>query len=283
MAFLWHISLLGEFRVQNGAEEPLHFDTRQTTALLAYLSFYGHRAHSREILAEHLWPDEDVNATRARLRTALWAIRRLLEPRSMSGTVLNSSRSDVQLLAHAFTTDVANFEQAIEKAEKAKDPVIYTTLLNEALELYNGELLPGFYENWIPTERERLATLYRKHLLKAAINSRDLNNLSLALEFARKATTSDPYWEEAHQILIDLYIRGGQQVEAIRHYQEFERMLRKEMGLKPSDAIRNQIAHIQTSKSPTASSQTWNSSLPVINLFALEPEGGSVPDRKSVV
>src|SRR4051794_14589660 len=80
MGMIWRVKLLGELSVQRGEDTPARFDTRQTAALLAYLAYYRDRAHSREVVAEQLWPDEESEATRSRLRTAIWALRRVLEP-----------------------------------------------------------------------------------------------------------------------------------------------------------------------------------------------------------
>src|SRR5690348_6620829 len=76
----WRIVLLGGLGAERDEHVVTHFETRKAGALLAYLAFYADRAHPREVLAELLWPDEDPDATRARLRQALAALRRALEP-----------------------------------------------------------------------------------------------------------------------------------------------------------------------------------------------------------
>src|SRR5438094_807818 len=75
------IELLGDLRVRRGDRVITHFETRKTAALLAYLAYHLHRSHPREVLAEILWPEEDPEATRARLRQALAALRRAIEVR----------------------------------------------------------------------------------------------------------------------------------------------------------------------------------------------------------
>src|SRR5438105_14754464 len=76
----WRIALLGGLSAERVGHVVTHFETRKAGALLAYLAFYADRGHPREVLAELLWPDEDPDATRARLRQALAALRRALEP-----------------------------------------------------------------------------------------------------------------------------------------------------------------------------------------------------------
>src|SRR5262245_32928970 len=119
MRMPWRIKLFGGLVAQRGQEAPVRFETRQTAALLAYLAFHPNRTHSREILAEQLWPEEDAEATRSRLRTALWALRRILEPEETpAGSVLVAERTEVGLVPDSFTTDTVEFEQALQTAKQ---------------------------------------------------------------------------------------------------------------------------------------------------------------------
>src|SRR5690242_15744941 len=52
----WRIEMLGGLRVLRGDRAISHFTTRKAGALLAYLAFYHQDSHSREYLAEWLWP-----------------------------------------------------------------------------------------------------------------------------------------------------------------------------------------------------------------------------------
>src|SRR5207237_1346221 len=72
------IELLGGLRVRRGDRVVTQFETRKTAALLAYLAYFPGRSHLREALAEVVWPEEDPEATRARLRQSLGTLRRVL-------------------------------------------------------------------------------------------------------------------------------------------------------------------------------------------------------------
>src|SRR5687768_6464890 len=76
----WRIELLGGLRAMQGDREVSRFRTHKTAALLAYLAYHGHRAHSRDELVDVLWPDDELEAGRSRLRVALSSLRRQLEP-----------------------------------------------------------------------------------------------------------------------------------------------------------------------------------------------------------
>src|SRR5512137_2079287 len=67
---------LGHPRIELNAE-PVHLDTRKTTALLVHLSMTDHPV-SRERLAALLWPDFDQVRAPANLRRSLATLRAAL-------------------------------------------------------------------------------------------------------------------------------------------------------------------------------------------------------------
>ncbi|HZT42939.1 MAG TPA: tetratricopeptide repeat protein [Chthonomonadaceae bacterium] len=139
------------------------FSTQKTASLLAYLAYFRHQRHPREVLIEMLWPDCDLDAGRNRLSTALWALRRILEPPGIpAGTVLQASHFDVGLNVSAVTTDVAEFLAVFHCAARSKNPSERRNHLLRAVDLYRGELLPGFYEDWALTAQRHLADLFEQ-------------------------------------------------------------------------------------------------------------------------
>src|SRR5262245_14175720 len=67
------VELFGRLTARLGDVTLTHFETRKTAALLALLALRPQRTHPRDELAEQLWPEEDWDATRNRLRQALAA------------------------------------------------------------------------------------------------------------------------------------------------------------------------------------------------------------------
>jgi DNA-binding SARP family transcriptional activator len=158
MATAWRIDLLGGLRVQCGERGVTRFPTQKTGGLLAYLAYYDRHPHPREALIEQLWPEIDLDAARASLRVALSSLRHLLDPPGApDGTLLIASRAALSLDPSAFTTDIAEFEAALQAAARIDRAVERAGLLSRAIDLYRGELLPGHRGDWILTERQHLA------------------------------------------------------------------------------------------------------------------------------
>nr|WP_246385334.1 AAA family ATPase [Armatimonas rosea] len=130
--------------------EVRRFRSQRVAALLAYLCLHLGRDCPREELAEALWPDEDPQVTANRLRVSLTSLRHQLElPGMAPGSVLDATRAGyVRLRSESVWCDVAAFEKALKQGNPA-----------EAAQLACGALLPGFYDEWILMERERLEAL----------------------------------------------------------------------------------------------------------------------------
>ena len=150
----WHLSLLGGVRLQDAATLHTRFATRAITALLARLALWPQRVHAREELIELLWPGVDPATGRRRLRQALSLLRAVLEPPNGAALpVLQADRLSVRVLPGTVACDVHHFEAQCRAAQR-----------EPALASYAGELMPGFYDEWIHAERSRLASLHERLL-----------------------------------------------------------------------------------------------------------------------
>ena len=147
---VWRIELLGGLRAVSGATVLNQFGSRKIAALLARLALEPQRVHSREELIDLLWPQADVATGRNRLRHALSTLRRLLQPPG-AGDVLLADRAGVRLNPQAVACDALEFVQHAAAAQSAR-----------ARQLYRGELLPGFYDDWIQDERLRLHAMFER-------------------------------------------------------------------------------------------------------------------------
>jgi WD40 repeat protein/DNA-binding SARP family transcriptional activator len=148
------IRLLGQFDVQlNG--EPVQIPSRPAQALLAYLALSAGTGHRREQLAGLFWPDSAEANARSNLRHALWRLRQALAP---GGEYLLADD-----LGIAFDTTAAFWlDTAVLNRKLPEQPALDDLLA--AVSVYEGELLPGFYDEWAIRERERLEAVHDKKM-----------------------------------------------------------------------------------------------------------------------
>lgn len=148
-AGVWQVRVLGGLEARNGDVVLTHFVSHAIGALLARLALHPQRSHPREELVELLWPGVALDVGRNRLRNAISSLKRLLEPPGVvPGSVLAADRQSVKLAPMATRCDALEFERCVREHRA-----------DEARALYQGELLPGFYDDWVQEERSRLAAL----------------------------------------------------------------------------------------------------------------------------
>jgi len=232
------IVLLGGLRFERGETVVDRFRSQKFGVLLAYLALFPRRVHTREELADLLWPDAELEAGRTNLRTGLSSLRRQLEPPGVPfGSVLVTDGRTTIKLANV-ETDVAKFDRL---CSAAAHPSVTSEervrLLTEAVQVYGGPLMPGCYETWALAERDRLAGMYLNALRGLSDHHESRGEWTEALDFARRAAAVDPLSEDAHADILRLLMLSGQQGAAQRYWKDLEQLFEKELGMSPSPEL----------------------------------------------
>lgn len=180
-----------------------------------------------------LWPQVELEAGRNSLNVALSRIRQRLEGKQL----LRTERYQLQLDPQALKTDVAEFDGALQRARKLtpQDPR-HREQLERALAAYQGPLLPTFDEPWVLGERQRLQEAFLETLNQLALLQAGERRWDDAIASCRQALQHDPLREETHQTLLRVYQAAGRVTAARTHFQELERLLRRELNIAPTEA-----------------------------------------------
>jgi DNA-binding SARP family transcriptional activator/predicted ATPase len=221
------IFLLGQFKLQ-ADDQRIELPSRPAQSLLAYLALNAGVTHRREKLAALLWPDATENNARGYLRQALWRIRKSLESGSLSGEDFLQI-SDISITfddQSDFWLDAASI---LETAES-----ISINGLTNTLSLYRGELLPGFYDEWVILERERLESAYHQKmnlLLERLIQSERWDQ---AAEWSEQWIRLGYAPEAAFRSLMQAHAGLGDQGMVTATYKRCVESLKRELSLDPS-------------------------------------------------
>ena len=289
MNYTCRIELLGGLCLEQGGQTITRFRTHKTAELLAYLAYFRERAHPREVLIDLFWPENDVDAGRHSLSMALSALRPQLEPpgTAADGSVLVADRHSVGLNPAIVVTDVMEFESALDSSKCAAG-VGQIAFLASAVDLYRGELLSGYYGDWIFPEQQRLEELCSQALRQLVSGLEQAGESDRALQYALRSVSVNRLREEAHQEVIRLYNSVGRPTAALRQYRELERILQQELECAPSENTLALLPAIgPNSQEPERSNQTVQSTemasgmppppnLPPIRSVQLEPVGGAI-------
>jgi predicted ATPase/DNA-binding SARP family transcriptional activator len=215
-------------------------------SLFAYLVTYRNRPHTRDLLAGTFWPDLPDATARRRLSNALWQIRRAFQFVPGAGcqkepeeawsltAVLVTEGDTVQLSPDLpFWLDKEEFEQQVTGSQQQKFGLAVDGLLYAA-ELYKGEFLAGYYDDWVVVERERLQGMLLEVLGRLVVGYKGQGELEPALRFARRLAAEEPWQERAHREVMQLCHLLGEDAEALKQFEICRRSLARELGVEPS-------------------------------------------------
>jgi len=234
----WRIELFGGLRAIGDAREIARFQTRKTGLLLAYLAYNLKEDHSRDDLIELFWPDSEWDRGSQSLSQALTSLRKQLEPPGVPpSTFLIAPRRFARLNPSSITTDVAEFLSLIENAKSTNDTDERFRILIRAVEIYHGGFLPGSYDDWVLVARERLLVFYLQALSQIVLRLEERGSYQDALDFGLRAISAAPDSEEAHYDLMRLYLKLGRPHDAQDQYRRLSRILRRDLGVRPSREI----------------------------------------------
>jgi DNA-binding SARP family transcriptional activator len=233
------VSLFGKVGVRHDDRPGELKLTPVIQGLLAYLLLNSRYPQSRDVLAEQFWGEYSQERARGCLKTALWRLRRLLEPEDTpSGAyLLTTSRGDIGFnhdSPHWF--DVETFLQQVTPAlsrPAQEGRHVDATACSQALSLYTGDLLEGFYDNWAIHQRERLRIIYLNTLTWLVHYHEKECEFEKSLSYARKILEIDPLQEEIHRKAMRLYTKLGLRPQAIQQFEMCQAVLMRELGIAP--------------------------------------------------
>jgi predicted ATPase len=219
--------LLGGFELR-WRDQPIRaLGSGRLRSLLAYFLLHPGTSHRRAALASLLWPDSDEAQARTNLRKRLLELRRAIP---FFADLLHEEGDVLVWAEHpGVWVDAVEFGRLAKTARTASD-------LEQAVELYRGELLPGCLDEWVLRERERLQQTYLG-LLERLVHARQSEGaVPAALYYARLLVREDPLQESSYRLLMRLYASAGDRAAALRVYRLCAEVLRRELGVDPSSA-----------------------------------------------
>lgn len=215
-----------DLRAADGAHIQSVSRQPKRTAVLIYLAANGPVFHRRDRLLALFWPESDEERARGALTQQIFHLRQALG----KDVIVNRGDDEVGLAEGAVWCDARAFDEAFKAGHYA-----------EALELYQGELLPGFmiddapdFDRWLEEERARYRTQAVSACLSLSQEAERSGDMQAALAHARRAVSLEPYSEPSRQRLIQLLDQSGDRAAALRAFEELRELLRTELDADPS-------------------------------------------------
>jgi DNA-binding SARP family transcriptional activator len=221
------VSMLGAFAFRvDGRDVQLPRAAERVVAFLAL----QRRPVPRHRVAGVLWPDVPEERSLGSLRSALWRLRQLAEELVVVGDVQLRLAADTEL-----DTDVLSDQSHRLVGDRELD--IGAVDVSQ----FGSELLPGWYDDWVVFERERLRQL-SLHGLEALSRRQSAGGRHAdAVESAWRAISLEPLRESAHATLVHAHLAEGNVCEAVRRYRALAELLRAELGIEPGAELTDRI------------------------------------------
>jgi DNA-binding SARP family transcriptional activator len=234
------ISLFGKFDARYGEQVVAGLGVCKLQEVLCYLLLHRDRPHPRETLADLLWGKTTTAQSRRYLRKALWQLHAALDSQCnpSDGCLLLTEPDWVQVNPEAnLWLDVAVFEQAYRLAQdvpgRELDPQLVHTLQG-AVDLYRGDLLEGWYQDWCLYERERLQHLYLIMLDKLMGHCEAQHDCETGLTYGALILRYDRARERTHRRMMRLHYLSRNRTAALRQYERCVAALHEELDVGPS-------------------------------------------------
>jgi predicted ATPase/DNA-binding SARP family transcriptional activator len=222
------VRLIGAFEIRYD-HRLITLSSRSAQSLFSYLILTAGTAHRREKLAGMFWPDGSDEKARTYLRQALWLIRKSFSPFTKVDYIISDDINICFNLSAAYQLDVQNIKNLTEASPIDE--------MMAVLSSYQGDLLPGFYDDWVMQEREQLQVSYEQKM------SRLLQSLEIEkrwpeiIDWSERWITFAQGPESAFRYLMVAYDGLGDRTKVASTYRRCVQVLR-ELDLEPSEQTR---------------------------------------------
>ncbi len=233
------VRLIGELALEvdgSGIPPPA---SRRARSLLAWLALHPGQ-HARGELAARFWPDMLDASARTNLRSALMTLRNELG--SAAGAHLVTTRDSI-----GFPGDGEVWVDAVEfvALHQAGD-------CERAVELGEGELLPGLDDDWVYAARDEHRDRLMAAYARLAEGAEEAGDLAAATRWTRRLAAHDPLSEDAHRELIRRLAAAGDRAAAIAAFEQLRERLARELHVAPSAQTRELIEAVRHDSGPAA-------------------------------
>lgn len=231
-----HARLLGEQVITDGATGDVRTRSQRTLALLGLLALHADAPQSRQRIAGLFWPGSTDAQALTNLRRELHQLRRTLGDGIglvvESATLCWQESPGCRVDVHVFASERIAAYRAVGEG-RDEGAVRHGAA---ALGVYGGDLLPGCCDDWVITERDRLArecTALSDLVCQAGLRTGDLQTAEAA---ARRRIQLQPLEEVGYRSLMELQADIGDRSGAISTYHHCASVLENELGIDPDRA-----------------------------------------------
>lgn len=208
--------------------------------MLFYLLLHRCQPHTREALACELWADTPLVQAKKYLRQCLWQLQQMVDlPQDETLPLLRLDHEWIEIHPQAyFHVDTRQLEQAfglVRDIDGRSLSVQQAQVVQEAVALYRGDLLMGWYQDWCLIAREHYQSMFIALLDKLMDNCETVKRFDQGITYGMRLLGIDYTRESTHRRLMRLYSAAGDRTGALRQFHHCAAALEKEFGVQPTN------------------------------------------------
>ncbi len=207
-----------------GARRPVPEGSKR---LLSFVALHTGQV-DRRYTAGVLWPAGNDERATGNLRSALWRLNRADIDVLVADKHSLALRSGVMIDVHVVRDWAARL---IVGCATSRDLAALPDSINSL------ELLPGWCEDWVVLERERLRQRLLHALEALSRAHRQAGRGAQAIEAALVAVNAAPLRESAQRELLESHLAEGNWNELKRGYESYRDLLHREFGKEPTTEL----------------------------------------------
>ncbi|HIK15554.1 MAG TPA: AAA family ATPase [Leptolyngbyaceae cyanobacterium M33_DOE_097] len=229
-----HIRLFGEFCLIANNVPITAVNSERLQALLAFILLHRDTPQARQQIAVKLWPEATDSDAKARLRRRLHDLKQAIP--DIDRWLRVETKTIQWVLNKDCGLDVAEFQAGMQLTEQPLATVSAAQIqtLEQAVKLYQGDLLPSCYDDWIVPCREQLRQQAIAGLDTLITHLTTQTSTRAAIAYAQQLQRIDPLYEPAYCHLMRLHAQEGDRASALRVYHQCMTTLQEELGVNPS-------------------------------------------------
>ncbi|MEM9767540.1 MAG: BTAD domain-containing putative transcriptional regulator [Cyanobacteria bacterium P01_D01_bin.71] len=254
------INLFGNFQLTFEDQSAVGLQTERYQSMVAYLILKAPTPQPRSRMATLFWPDVSEAQAKASLRRELFRLRQAL-PEADRLLQVTSTTLHWQPQMPAWV-DVTEFKKALQTAQQTEEPQTQIAAFKQAIALYQGDLLPACYDDWIVPERERLQQLMLQALGDLCQLAVQVGDARSAVEYSQQLIQQEPLSEVGYLTLMKAHAQQGDRPAALQVYHQCMTLLREEMGIDPSAETRQFYEQLLVDEVPSLRPRPSQSSPP---------------------
>jgi basic membrane lipoprotein Med (substrate-binding protein (PBP1-ABC) superfamily)/DNA-binding SARP family transcriptional activator len=232
--------LLGSLEVETGSG-PIDLGPHKQRSVLAILLLHANEIVPTDRIIDLVWGDSAPRTAEHSVHMYVSQLRKAVA--DDGGSLIETHPPGYVIHVSADEVDYLRFERLVEEglaALRAGDPRRARVRLELALDFWKGEPLSEFSYDEFAQEPIRLLRDRHHDALEALAGIYlDEGDLDATTRMAREVIAGDPFREEPHRLMMLALYGSRRQAQALRHYNEYRAQLGDDLGIEPSEGLRD--------------------------------------------